>query len=101
MAAPNTSPDRLDGLNSAVRLAIKVAVLESAASWVVRRSLESGYHLATGHTPPTARDRDVPFRRILAWAAVSAAAVAAADVAVDWVALRREPPQISATGARP
>jgi hypothetical protein len=77
---------------SGFRLTAKVAVLESAASWAVRRSLESGYHLATGSQPPTARDHNVPFRRIVAWAAVSAAAVAVANVAVDRFALRREPP---------
>ena len=37
-------------------------------------------------------DRDVPFRRILAWAAVTAAAVAVANVAVDRFALRHQPP---------
>ena len=37
-------------------------------------------------------NRDVPFRRILAWAAATAAAVAMANVAVDRFALRREPP---------
>ena len=71
---------------------VKVAVLESAATWAVRRTLESAYHIATGREPPTARDRDVPFRRILAWAAATAAAVAVANVAVDRFALRHEPP---------
>ena len=80
-----------DGLgHSGVGVAVKIAISESAASWVVRRSLESGYHRATGHLPPTARDRNVPFRRILVWAAVSAAAVAVANVAVDRFVLRRE-----------
>ena len=61
---------------------------EAAASWAVRRALESGYHRATGAALPTARDRDVPFRRIVVWAAVSAAAVAVANVVVDRVVLR-------------
>ena len=59
-----------------------------SGSWAVRRALESGYHRATGRALPTARDRDVPFRRILVWAAVSAAAVAVANVVVDRVVLR-------------
>ena len=94
MAKPSISPGQLDeaGPRSKARRAVKVAVLESAASWAVRRTLESAYQVATGRKPPTARDRDVPFRRILAWAAATAAAVAVANVAVDRFALRREPP---------
>ena len=71
---------------------VKVAVLESAATWAVRRTLESAYHVATGREPPTARDRDVPFGQVLAWAAAMAAAVAMANVAVDRFALRHQPP---------
>ena len=69
-------------------MAVKIAVVESAASWVVRRLMESGYRAATGQSPPTARDRGVPLPRILAWAALSAAAVAVANVAADRVVLR-------------
>ena len=76
-----------------IGMTIKVAASESAATWIVRRALESGYRCVTGQVPPTARDRDVPFRRILAWAAVSAAAVAVANVVVDRVVLRHGPPQ--------
>jgi multisubunit Na+/H+ antiporter MnhE subunit len=61
---------------------------EVAATWAVRRALETGYHRVTGNVLPTARDRDVPLRRALLWAAVTAAAVAAANVAVDRVLLR-------------
>ena len=74
-----------------MRMAVKIAVVESAASWVVRRALESGYRRATGQAPPTARDQGVPLRRILIWASVSAAAVAVANVAADRVVLRHEP----------
>lgn len=91
--ADRLSPDKLLAGRDpgGVRFAAKVAVFESAASWAVRRSLEAAYHLATGNSPPTARDSDVPLRRILAWSAVTAAAVAVANVAVDRIALRREP----------
>jgi hypothetical protein len=94
MTEPSVSPDRLGraGRRSKARQAVKVAGLESAASWAVRRTLESAYHATTGREPPTARDRDVPFRRVVAWAAVTAAAVAMANVAVDRFVLRREPP---------
>jgi len=61
---------------------------EVAATWAVRRAIESGYQRATGRPLPTARDRTVPLGRVLVWAAVLAAAVAATDVLVDRVILR-------------
>jgi hypothetical protein len=73
--------------------AVKVAVTEMAATWVARRALDFGFHRVTGHAPPTARDRDVPYRRIMAWAAVTAAAVAAANPVADRAALRPRAPQ--------
>jgi hypothetical protein len=72
--------------------AVEVWIGEAAATWAVRRTLELGYRHATGSALPTARDRDVPLRRILVWAAVSAAAVAVANVVVDRVALRHTLP---------
>jgi Protein of unknown function (DUF4235) len=82
-----------DGLDiGAVRLAVKVAALEGAATYVVRRALEFGYRRATGRELPTARDRNVPLREVLVWATVTGAALAAATVIVDQVALRRESP---------
>jgi hypothetical protein len=68
--------------------AVELWVLEAAATWAVRRALESGYHQATGRPLPTARDRAAPFRQVLLWAAVTAAAIAAADVIVDQLVLR-------------
>jgi hypothetical protein len=67
---------------------VKVAIMEMAATWVVRKGLDSGFRRATGHSAPTARDPDVPYRRIIAWAAVTAAAVAAANIVADRVVLR-------------
>ena len=63
---------------------------EAVATWTVHRLLESGYKLATGREPPTARDRNVPLRRVLTWAAVSAAVVAVADVTADRFVLRTD-----------
>ena len=77
----------------AVRQSVKVAVLEMSATWVVRRALEFGYHAVTGGELPTARDRHVPFRQVLIWATVTAAAIAAADVIVDHSALRPKQPR--------
>jgi hypothetical protein len=73
-----------------VRQAMKVAALESAATYAVRRGLELGYRRATGREIPTARDRSTPFRQVLVWAAVTGAALSAATVIVDELALRRE-----------
>ena len=76
----------------AVRQAMKVAAFEAAATYVVHRALELGYRRATGRELPTARDRNVPFRQVLVWATVTGAALTAATVIVDQVALRREQP---------
>jgi hypothetical protein len=69
---------------------MKVAALESAATYAARRALEFGYRRATGRALPTARDRNAPFRQVLVWATVTAAAMSAATVVVDQFALRRE-----------
>ena len=84
--APGTSPSSTQG--DGLRMTVKIAVVESVASWLVRRAMESGYRKATGQAPPTARDQGAPLRRILVWAAVSAAAVAVANVVADRVVLR-------------
>ena len=85
-AATGTSTD-------GIRMAVKIAIVESAASWVVRRLMESGYLAATGHAPPTARDQAAPLRPVILWASASAAAVAIANVVADRVVLRRESPR--------
>ena len=90
---PYGSGTALSGTSTdSMRMAVKIAVVESAASWVVRRLMESGYLAATGHAPPTARDQGVPLRRVLLWASASAAAVAIANVVADRVVLRHESP---------
>ena len=45
--------------------------------------LEFGYRSATGREPPTARNRNVPFRQVLVWATVTGAALTAVTVIVD------------------
>jgi Protein of unknown function (DUF4235) len=76
----------------AVRQQMKMAALEGAATYAVRRALEFGYRRATGRELPTARDRDASFREVLVWATATGAALAAATVIVDQFALRRELP---------
>ena len=92
------SPGGIAAREAAHAQAAKVWLGEAAA-WAVRRSLESGYHRATGRALPTARERDVPFRRVMVWAAVSAAAVWVANVLVDRVVLR--PPARPNAGVDP
>jgi hypothetical protein len=71
-----------------IRQSVKVSILQTVTAWAVRTSLESGYRRVTGRDLPTARDRDTPFRQVLVWATITAAAVAAAGVIVDRLALR-------------
>ena len=69
---------------------IEIAVLQMVVTWGVQRAMTSGYRTLTGREEPTARDAAVPLRRIVAWAAASAAAVAVSNVAVDRLVLRRD-----------
>ena len=71
--------------------AARIAIMEMAVTWVVRTALDSGFRCATGNSPPTARDPDVPYRRIIAWAAMRAAVATAADIVADRVILRPRP----------
>jgi hypothetical protein len=65
--------------------AIKVAapLIALAATWAVRKAMDSAYTRATGAAPPRASDPNASMRRILVYAAVTAAAVAVVNVAVD------------------
>ena len=73
----------------------EVHAVHVAAAWSVRTLLDAGYHIVFGHGPPSARDRDVPLRKILVWTGVSAAALAVANVVVDRALL---PPHPRSTG---
>ena len=88
LSTPATSDG--PGVNPRVHAA-KIAIMEMAATWVVRTALDSGFRRATGNSPPTARDPDVPYRRIIAWAAMRAAVATAADIVADRVILRPRP----------
>jgi Protein of unknown function (DUF4235) len=71
---------------------IKISVIQTAATWAVRMSLESGYRRVTGRALPTARDREAPFRQVFVWTTLTAAAVAATTVIVDQWVLRPKLP---------
>jgi len=85
MATPGANSQRRLPRSRTARIvqAGEAHVVHVAAAWSVRMALDASYHLVTGHGPPSARDRDVPVRRILAWTAISAAALAVTNVVVD------------------
>lgn len=53
------------------------------AIWGVRKALDTAYRLSTGSEPPRASDPEQSLRRVVVWAAVSAAALAAVTVVID------------------
>jgi hypothetical protein len=63
---------------------------EIGATWGVRKAMDSVYRRSTGSEPPRARDTDASFRKVLMWAAVSAAALAVVNVVIDRVTARYE-----------
>ncbi len=67
--------------SGAARLVAPVASL--AATWGVRKALDSAYRGATGNEPPRAHDPDRSLRQVLMWAAISAAALAVVNVVLD------------------
>jgi Protein of unknown function (DUF4235) len=63
-------------------------LVAGAAAWVARQALDSAYRRTTGTAAPNWRDPQVPFRKIVIWAGVTAAAVAVVNVVVDRAMLR-------------
>lgn len=59
-----------------------------AATWGVRKAMDSAYRRSTGTPPPRAGDPEASLRKVLLWAAVTAAALAVANVLIDRVAAR-------------
>ncbi len=60
-----------------------------AATWAVRKMLNSGYAKVAGHRAPAPDDSSVSFGSALAWAAVTAASAAVVEVAVYRVIAER------------
>jgi hypothetical protein len=82
---------RAAGASPGRGLAKLVAPIASlAAVWGVRKALDRVYRAGTGSAPPRASDPDVPLRRVVAWAAISAAALAAVTVVIDRATARWE-----------
>jgi hypothetical protein len=53
------------------------------AAWAVRKVMDGAYRKQTGAEPPKAGDPEESLKRILLWAAATAAALAVVKVAVD------------------
>ena len=75
------------GTPSTQRDIAAASALTSAATlggtWIVRQGLEGLYRRRTGHAPPKASDPGVSMLQALAWAVVTAAALAATQVVVQ------------------
>ncbi len=53
-----------------------------AATWAVRKALDTGYRSVAGHNPPNSQDPQVKLGPALMWAAITAASAAVVEVAV-------------------
>lgn len=53
-----------------------------AATWAVRKVLDSGYRRLRGHNPPSAHDPNASFANAVMWAAITAATAAVVEVSV-------------------
>jgi hypothetical protein len=65
---------------TAVHIVAPLAAM--AATWAVRKMLNSGYARIAGKRAPAPEDSSVSFGSALAWAAVTAASAAVVEVAV-------------------
>jgi hypothetical protein len=72
-----------DLVEASTALKVAAPLIALAATWAVRKAMDAAYTRATGSEPPRASDPQASMRRILIYAAVTAAAVAVVNVAVD------------------
>ena len=61
---------------------LAVPLLTIGAALVVRKALYVAYEKTTGHAPPKPEDPDASLRRVIVYAAATAAAVAVANVVI-------------------
>lgn len=61
---------------------LAVPVLTIGAAFVIRKAMDAAYEKATGHHPPRPTDPDASLRRVIVYAAATAAAVAVANVVI-------------------
>jgi hypothetical protein len=55
----------LEGAAHDLRLNVRVALVEMAATWAVQQGLQLGYRRMTGRRMPSALDRDVPLEGVV------------------------------------
>lgn len=80
-----TEPDEVK-VSMAVHVITPIATL--AATWLVRKAMDTAYERTTGHTPPRASDPGVTTRQALMWAATTAAVIAITEVVIYRVSSR-------------
>lgn len=61
---------------------LAVPLLTIGAAFVIRKALDTAYEKSTGHAPPKPDDPDASLRRVIVYAAATAAAVAVANVVI-------------------
>lgn len=78
-AALDLSTDEHD-INPMVHIIVPLVAM--AATWAVRKAMNSAYRKVTSSNPPNADDYSVTWRRAIIWSAVTAASAAVVEVAV-------------------
>ncbi|TAK69479.1 MAG: DUF4235 domain-containing protein [Actinomycetota bacterium] len=63
-----------------IKIAAPIAAI--AATWGARQALGAGYRKATGTPPPRNEDIEVPLRKVLIFAVLSAVAASVANVLI-------------------
>ena len=91
MTIETTEPDGDEPLSASTASKIVAPLLALGAAWAVRKALDAAYLRSTGSTPPQAANRDEPLRRVLLWAAATAAVLAVVKVAIDRITAPRPP----------
>src|SRR4051794_963036 len=65
-------------------------LLAAGAFWAARQAINRGYERLSGREAPSPGDAQTPWRRAIAWTAVTASTAAVIEVAVRRVANQRE-----------
>lgn len=73
-----------------VAMHIVAPLAAMAATWAVRKMLDSGYRAVKGTQAPAAQDPSVSLGSALIWAAITSAAAAVAEVAVFRIVARED-----------
>ena len=61
----------------------------AAATFLVQRSVETGWHAVTGETPPDPQDPEVPTAVAISWAIASAIGLTVAQLLVNRLTAKR------------